>query len=153
MGQKRDQLLRYAYQSIGVPYQYGGDDLSLGVDCSGFVRLVLQRFDLLPSGDYSAQMLFDYYRERHVQTKEPRPGNVIFFGRNARHSNGTIHCDRVQHVALVIDHCQMLEVGGGNSQTKSLATALARDARVKISMLNRRPDRVAIIDPFMRVEE
>lgn len=144
MGQKRDQLLRYAYQSIGVPYQYGGDDLKLGVDCSGFVRLALQQFDLLPPGDYNAQMLFDHYSNRGVQTKEFRPGNVIFFGWRE---------SRITHVAILVDHSRMIEVGGGNSQTKSLASALSRSACVKISMLNRRSDKVAIIDPFMRVEE
>ena len=153
MGQKRDQLLRYAYQSIGVPYQWGGDDLRLGIDCSGFARLVLQKFDLLPAGDYSSQMLFDYFQERGVQTKELRPGNVIFFGRSAWQNNGTIYCNKVRHVALVIDHCYMIEVGGGNSLTRSLASALANHACVKVSRLIKRSDKVAIIDPFMRVEE
>ena len=142
----RDKMLRFAWQSRGVLYEFGGDDLSRGVDCSGFVRCVLQQFgieqniELLPPGDYSAQMLYDHYRAAVTQAMQP--GNLIFFG------SAVGAKPRIVHVAFLIDDKLMLEAAGGSSSTREVRQAIARNACVKYSLISRRADRVAICNPF-----
>ena len=36
-----EAIAAYAKQFIGVPYVWGGEDLNVAVDCSGFVRAVM----------------------------------------------------------------------------------------------------------------
>jgi len=133
----RDDVVRYAYRFVGVPYKWGGDDLEHGVDCSGLIRCVLQRFDLLPSGDFNSQMLYDQYSSCEVE--QFAPGNIVFFGRDT---------NRIHHVAICVDRKRMIEAAGGNAKTRTLGMALARKAAVVVSDINRRDDRVAIVDPF-----
>ncbi len=135
--ERRDEMIRYAYKFRGVPYQWGGDSLSTGVDCSGFTRQVLQEFELLPDGDYSAQGLFNHYSD--FVTKGMKPGNLIFFGKNDT---------SISHVGMIVDHTRMIEVAVGDSRTRTLASALTRDAKVCISMIGRRADCIAVADPF-----
>jgi len=155
---KRDDMLRYAYQFVGVPYKYGGNDLATGVDCSGLVNGVLRHFDLVPQRDHAAQWLYWYFtgqRDKYEgevghdpgdiwnrTTKARKPGNIVFFGRH-----------RVSHVAFIVDHCDMLEAAGGDSSTKALAYALTLDAKVKVSRINRRTDFHSIVDPFAQLGE
>ncbi len=135
--EQRDEMIRHAYKHHGVPYQWGGDGLSTGLDCSGFVRCVLQEFELLPDGDYDAQMLLEHYSD--YKTRRMKPGNLIFFGDND---------SSITHVGILIDHMRMIDASKGNSRTKSLGTALSRGAGVRVAMLNSRANRVAVVDPF-----
>jgi hypothetical protein len=135
--EQRDEMIRYAYMHRGVPYQWGGDGLSTGLDCSGFVRCVLQEFELLPDGDYDAQMLLEHYSD--YKTRRMKPGNLIFFGDDD---------SSITHVGILIDHMRMIDASKGNSRTKSLGTALSRGAGVRVAMLNSRANRVAVVDPF-----
>lgn len=51
------QIVNYAVQFIGNPYVYGGNSLTNGIDCSGFVMKVYQKFGInLPrtSGEQGA---------------------------------------------------------------------------------------------------
>jgi hypothetical protein len=135
--EQRDEMIRYAYMHRGVPYQWGGDGLSTGLDCSGFVRCVLQEFELLPDGDYDAQMLLEHYSD--YKTRRMKPGNLIFFGEDD---------SSITHVGILVDHMRMIDASKGNSRTKSLGTALSRGAGVRVAMLNSRANRVAVVDPF-----
>jgi len=139
--QLRNRILLTARQSLGVPYQWGMDDLELGVDCSGFVRLILQKFQLLPPGDYSSQTLYDHFSGKKciVDSDQIKPACLLFFGRANK---------RISHVAFAIDEDRMIEAGGGNSKTTTYAAALDRDACVRIARIGRRYDLVAIADPL-----
>jgi cell wall-associated NlpC family hydrolase len=141
MDQFRNQVLLYAYKSIGVPYQYGMDDLALGVDCSGFVRLVLQHFQLIPPGDYSAQTLYDHFTGGKKIVDEIQPACLLFFGKSNK---------QISHVGLAIDKDRMLEAAGGTSDTASLGVAIIKNAFVRVSEIGRRYDLVAIADPCKR---
>lgn len=39
-----DELVNYALQFVGNPYKWGGNSLTEGCDCSGFVKLVYEHF-------------------------------------------------------------------------------------------------------------
>ena len=135
---ERQKVLYYAHTFIGTPYFYGGNTKEEGLDCSGFVNLVLKHFDLVPQKDHSAQMLFDLFREH--QTNEIEPGDLIFYGKGR---------SVIRHVAIVIDEHLILECGRGTSKTKDLATAIHQGACVQVSSIDRPPSRrVAIVDPF-----
>lgn len=133
----RDQLVRHAYKYRGVPYQWGGDYPETGVDCSGFARCMLQEFDLLPEGDFGAQALFDRYRI--YATRRMKPGNLVFFGKNDT---------SITHVGILIDHMRMIDASGGISLSSTLATALSRNAKVDVTMVDSRNNLVAVVDPF-----
>jgi hypothetical protein len=42
----------------------------------------------------------------------------------------------------------MIDVAGGGSRTRSLAAALTGGADVRVTVIDSRPDRVAVVDPF-----
>lgn len=143
----RDLVLRNAYSLCGVPYQYGGDSIVFGLDCSGFVRRILQIQRLLPRDkDYNSQMLFDYFTGKTLTqdvdctTEELSPANLMFFGRDNHH---------IHHVAFIIDANHILEVAHGGRKIRALGEALAADAKVTVSDINRLPDRIAVVDPFV----
>jgi cell wall-associated NlpC family hydrolase len=133
----RDEMVRYAYKYRGVPYQWGGDYPETGVDCSGYARCMLQEFDLLPDGDFGAQALFDHFRE--YRTRRMQPGNLIFFGDND---------SSITHVGILVDHMRMIDASGGSSLSGTLATALSRDAKVGVTMIESRKNPAAVVDPF-----
>lgn len=41
---KGQQVVNYAKQFLGNPYVYGGNSLTRGTDCSGFTKLIYQKF-------------------------------------------------------------------------------------------------------------
>jgi len=137
----RNQFLLLAYSKRGIPYQWGMDSLELGCDCSGFVRLVLQQFQLIPPGDYSSQMLYDHFSGSKKIVDEVKPGCLLFFGRGTK---------KISHVALAIDGGRMLEAAGGSHKTDTLGAALEADACVRDSRIGRRYDLVAVADPFKK---
>lgn len=42
--QKAQEIINYAYQFLGNPYKYGGNSLTKGIDCSGFVKQIFAKF-------------------------------------------------------------------------------------------------------------
>lgn len=66
----------YAVQFVGYPYVLGGNSLTRGTDCSGFVKLVYAQFGItmprIPEGDM--------YMGRPVSQSEMKPGDVVCYG-------------------------------------------------------------------------
>ncbi len=133
------QLLReYALSFLGVPYKWGGETPMGGVDCSGLVQLILRSVGLDPPGDQNAQALFNHFEKQGRYTATPMMGNLVFFGKSVL---------EITHVAFVMDQFRMIEAGGGDSLTMTISDAIEKGAYVKISMLNRRKDQVAMLRP------
>lgn len=130
-------MLQYGMCFIGTAYRWGGDDPIDGFDCSGFVQELLSSVGMDPSGDQTAQGLYDMFRYRSLVDKKG-PGAIAFYGKS-------IH--EIKHVAMMLNECQILEAGGGGSKTIDRASAASANAFVRVRPVNRRPDLVAVLMP------
>ena len=91
-------VVAYAKQFIGTPYVWGGNDLSKGVDCSGFVQQVYKHFGVnLPRISY--QQINSGTR---VPLKALRPGDLIGWDNSPRNPGA-------DHVALYAGNGMILE--------------------------------------------
>lgn len=132
-----DLLLKYALTFAGKPYIWGGDDPLRGLDCSGLVQEILASVGMDPSGDQTAQGLFDVF-EKTGRMGVYGPGSLCFFGSSYR---------AISHVAFALDTYRMLEAGGGGSKTQTLADAVAQNAYVRVRLIKNRKDLQAVIMP------
>lgn len=87
-------LINYAYQFLGNPYVYGGNSLTNGIDCSGFVKQIFAHYGYsLPrtSSAYpSAGTRIDY--------RDAKPGDILVY----RYGDGS------GHVAIYIGDGQIV---------------------------------------------
>jgi len=68
-------IVNYLKQFIGTPYQWGGNSLTSGVDCSGMVQQAYQHFGLSV-----ARTTYDQIGQgKAVGMKDLAPGDMIFF--------------------------------------------------------------------------
>ncbi|MDY2959940.1 MAG: C40 family peptidase [Hornefia sp.] len=66
----------FALKFVGNPYKYGGESLTNGADCSGFVMAVYRHFGvLLPHSSIA-----DQYLGKGVSFSQARPGDLICYG-------------------------------------------------------------------------
>lgn len=114
-----------ALKMYGTPYVWGGNDMTTGVDCSGFVCEVARSVGLLGKQDLTAQMLHD----RFLNYK-PGKNTILFFGEDT---------DSITHVAIAINEEYMIEAGGeGRIETDK--------GYVRIRPISSRIDCVAILE-------
>lgn len=67
-------IIAVAKQYLGTPYKYGGNDPSIGIDCSRFVQLVYQAVGVnLPRTTF-----LQFKQGSPVSINELQPGDVIF---------------------------------------------------------------------------
>ena len=91
LGRPRGESLRQRVrQLLGVPYLWGGRT-AMGLDCSGFVQMVLMRGDVTLPRDAHDQWLSSRRLSRGVS---PRAGDLVFFGPRR---------GRVGHVGILLD--------------------------------------------------
>jgi|GEM_PF-6708883 len=134
-----DLLIRYAFSFVGTPYKFGGNNpLQGGIDCSGFVCEVLRFAGLVGNKeDLSAQMLYDRFHNTGTEGVKG-PGVLAFYGESVT---------KITHVAFMVDQFRILEAGGGDSSTDTLAEAAVRGALVRGRLLEYRQDLVATVRP------
>lgn len=70
-----EELVRYAKQFVGNPYVWGGNSLTNGCDCSGFVHLVYKHFGY-KTVRYSMSFL---YEGTPVSRSDVRPGDIVVY--------------------------------------------------------------------------
>ncbi len=116
----RDAIVAYALQFEGNPYVYGGNSLTTGTDCSGFVKLIYQEFGY----NLTRRASLQYNEGRRISVDELKPGDLIFYGSG-----------EVDHVTMYI----------GNGKVIHASTARTG---IKISSMNYRSiyGAVSIID-------
>jgi cell wall-associated NlpC family hydrolase len=84
------ELVATARRFLGVPYLWGGMTAH-GIDCSGFVSRVYHANGVELPRD--ADMQFEDASARPVPRRLLRPGDLLFFGRDAKH---------ISHVGLYV---------------------------------------------------
>ncbi len=103
---KRKEVVKYAKQFVGNPYVYGGNNLTTGIDCSGFVQQVYKHFGYsLPRTSREQATV-----GKKVKTKNLQPGDLIFY-----YDKGTT---TVGHVALYIGNKQIVHASNPNDGIK-----------------------------------
>ena len=113
----RTAIIDKAETYIGLPYVWGGTDLSKGVDCSGLVQSVYKKFGLnLPRtsyGQYGATAGSGATWGVRTNVSQLEPGDLVYF----KHSDGQVH-----HVAIWLGNSQILEAPytGANVRIRTL---------------------------------
>ena len=69
--------MNYALQFVGGPYRAGGNDPRTGVDCSGFVRYVMQHGAGISMNRSSGSQATQGHA---VNSSQMQPGDLIFYG-------------------------------------------------------------------------
>lgn len=85
----RQNLVDYALQFVGGPYRAGGNDPHTGVDCSGFVRYVMQHGAGISMNRSSGSQATQGHA---VNSNQMQPGDLLFY------SGGS----GINHVAMYI---------------------------------------------------
>ena len=91
-------IVKYLTQFIGTPYQWGGNDLNKGVDCSGLIQQGFAHFGIdLPRQSYS-----QYSQGQAIGMGGLKVGDLVFFDTD-RNKPGP------DHVAIYMGDGKMLE--------------------------------------------
>ncbi len=117
----RQNVVNYALQFLGGKYRDGGNDPHSGVDCSGFVRYVMQNGAGISMNRSSVSQAT---QGRSISSSEMQPGDLVFYGEGSR----------INHVGMYI----------GNGQ---IVHASTYKTGIKISKWNYR-DPIKIISMF-----
>ncbi len=95
----RKAFVSYAKTFLGTPYKYGSANPSKGLDCSGFVTVVFNHFNVkVPrvSKDFTNEGIT-------ISTREAKPGDIILFT-GSDNSTGI-----VGHMGIVTSNGKVLE--------------------------------------------
>jgi len=134
----RELAVKYAWEFLGLPYRWGGDDPIHGFDCSGLVLEILQAVGLINHGvDMTANGL--YIRYAAHPTTAPQAGCLCLWFNVA---------GLATHVEMFIDEKHTIGASGGGSSTTSGDAAAQQNAFIKIRPLGYRGTNYRIVDPF-----
>lgn len=142
----RTQAVEYLKRWLFVPYLWGGDDPLAGVDCSGLIMEVLKAVGLAgEKEDLTAAGIYEKFKDCVVA--KPYAGVLVFWKR----PNGFI-----VHVGMMIDSNFFIHAASGDSTTKDLKTAIAKNAYVQMRELesysraryNAYAQTMVFVDPF-----
>lgn len=91
--QRRQHVVWFAesHTGWGIQYSSGSSSVDDGFDCSGFVRYVLNHFDVKTSRSSNEQ----FKEGTHIPVALARGGDLVFFG-NSKNS--------ISHVAMVVSN-------------------------------------------------
>jgi cell wall-associated NlpC family hydrolase len=96
----RTRIVDYAKKFVGVlPYVYGGNSLTSGTDCSGFIHLIMDHFGINTARTASA-----FQSMSNISYSELLPGDLVCY------KNGG-------HVALYIGNDTIIHAKGSNYGT------------------------------------
>lgn len=111
VSQLRTNMIDYAMRFLGTPYVWGGNSLTRGVDCSGFVQQVF-KWAGYSTPRVSRDMARKYSR---VSASEAKAGDLVFYH--------NLKTGVVDHVAIyigngkIIHACNCIEISNVNYRT------------------------------------
>lgn len=129
---------KVAWQFLGKPYIWAGDDPMRGFDCSGYVIEILKSVGKLPrTGDWTAHDLFTTMTDNIIR---PIEGCLVFW-RGVRGS-------RVIHVEYCLNGTYSIGASGGGGSTMTERDAIEQNAYIKVRPFRTRTHIAGFRDPF-----
>ena len=118
--QFQSSVLKSGNQYMGVPYIYGGNDPSKGIDCSRFTQLTAQGVGMNIPRTCSTQ--FNWFKERGllVDQAQAMPGDFVYFGSRASPSGW--------HVGIYLGNGKILDAAG-RGKPVAVRSIAGRDIR------------------------
>ncbi len=129
-------LADYLLKFVGTPYLWGGNNVSVGVDCSGLVNEGIKAMGWFRS--YSKKdrnskglwlELYHDARWMEVRLDDIIKDDVLFWGHGHENMN---------HVSVALSRNLMVESGGGDSSTKFIWQARKKNAMVRVRPIDER---------------
>ena len=111
------ELVKYALQFVGNPYVWGGNSLTNGCDCSGFVHLIYKHFGY-DTVRYSMSFLNEGVP---VSREDVQPGDIVIYTRK----NG------IGHVAIYAGNGKIVEA---QSSDKGITSDRSIDCRTIVGI-------------------
>ncbi len=103
VSQLRTNMLDYAQRFLGTPYVWGGNSLTKGVDCSGFVKQVFTQFGY---GSKMPRVSRDMARTYStVSRSEAKAGDLVFYH--------NLKTGVVDHVAIYMGNGKIIHANNG----------------------------------------
>ncbi len=99
----RAELVEYAKQFVGNPYVYGGNSLTKGTDCSGFVKLIMAKFGITTPRTATTQ----YNAGKKISVAELLPGDLIVYGDSV-----------IEHIGIYIGNGQIIHASNKKTGIK-----------------------------------
>ena len=129
--------LLLAMENIGKPYVWAGNNPMIGLDCSGYVQIILRKLGVITDGvDRTAQQIYDLLSKTLAYVQTPKGDCVIFFGKSA---------SEITHIAITVNAEWMIEAAHGNSHMVLEQQAVDKQAKIEFNRIDRRKDRVACL--------
>ena len=105
-GGTREEMANYAKGFVGkLKYVYGGNSLTTGTDCSGFVQLIYSKYGITLPRSANDQS----YAGKEVKIEDLKKGDLIFYGKS-----GT----QATHVAMYIGNGQVVHASSPKIGTR-----------------------------------
>lgn len=99
-----EDIALYAKQFLGNPYVWGGESLTDGADCSGFVMALYSRYGIYLPHDAEAQSGYGVA----VSEAEMQPGDLVFYSEK----------EEINHVSLYIGEGLIIHASNPNDGIK-----------------------------------
>lgn len=103
---KRKEVIEYAKQFVGNPYVYGGNSLTNGTDCSGFVKLVYAKFGYNLQRSSEQQAADSKFKD--VKLSNIQPGDLLYYNKGGK----------IGHVSMYIGNGQIIHASNPKSGIK-----------------------------------
>ena len=103
---KRKEVVKYAKQFVGNPYVYGGNSLTEGTDCSGFVKLVYAKFGYNLQRSSEQQASDSTFQD--VKLSNIQPGDLLYYNKGGK----------IGHVSMYIGNGQIIHASNRKSGIK-----------------------------------
>lgn len=104
-------LVLNAMSYLGIPYLYGSMNASLGLDCSGFVSLVLQE----TLGGTWPRTASDLYTLGVFVKNDLQPADLVFFSENS---------DKISHVGISLGNNYFIHAASRGALTGVIISSL-----------------------------